>query len=94
MAEIIRNEKGFKVIKTSISEINQSVGGLGICDKCNVSSFTGYYVAVLNYWICEECYNEFLGRAKRYKEDTEIEQRNYDYMLNAFERSGIKVINK
>jgi len=35
MAKVIENEKGFKVIELSLSEVNKAFGGLGICDDCN-----------------------------------------------------------
>lgn len=57
MAEIVKNKKGFKVMKMNLSEINY-IGGFGICDWCGNTSTEGYYIAVLNQWYCPKCYNE------------------------------------
>lgn len=77
MAQIINNEKGFKVIECSLIEI-ANLGGLGICDFCNKASFDGYYIAVLNCWYCPECYQDWIKRAQRYPEDAHVEQRNFE----------------
>jgi len=58
MAEIIENEKGFKVISSSMSE-TWKFGGMGICESCNKASFKGYIICVLNRWYCEKCYEEW-----------------------------------
>lgn len=50
MAKIVDNPKRFKVIELSRNELAK-IGGIGICDRCNGTSNTGYYVAVLNCWI-------------------------------------------
>lgn len=74
----VKNEKGFKVIGMSLLEVSEIFGGLGICDSCNDCSRDGYYIAVLNSWYCPECYEQWIKRAKRYKEDIPIEERNYE----------------
>lgn len=81
MAEIIKNIKGFKVLKVGVDEII-NIRGLGICDSCGKSSESGYYVAVLNMWFCPACYNEWMLRATYYKEDKKIEDKNYENMRN------------
>lgn len=82
MAEIINNEKGFKVIKVSMVECAHW-GGWGICDWCNkcVGSH-GYYVAVLNTVMCEKCYKEWYDHATYYPEDKRIEDGHFAYMKN------------
>ena len=81
MAQAIDNDKDFLVIETSMSEC-MMWGGMAICDSCNESSHIGYYVAVLNHWMCPKCYNEWLQRAKRYEEDIPTEIRNYNTYAN------------
>ena len=54
MAKIVDNPKRFKVIELSRNELAK-IGGIGICDRCNGTSNTGYYVAVLNCWFCPKC---------------------------------------
>lgn len=65
MAKIVDNPKRFKVIELSRNELAK-IGGIGICDRCNGTSNTGYYVAVLNCWFCPKCYNEWYGCATHY----------------------------
>lgn len=85
MAEIVKNDKGFKVLKMSLEEVN-SIGGLGICDFCNAASHEGYYIAVLNMWYCPKCYKEWISRAKYYPEDASIENKNFEYMKEMLEQ--------
>lgn len=84
MAEIVKNKKGFKVLKMDLVEINQ-IGGFGICDFCNSASTTGYYIAVLNQWYCPKCYQEWYNRATYYQEDAAVENRNFINMQNLLE---------
>ena len=77
MAKIIENKKCFKVIECSLAECIE-FGGLGICDHCNSKSDIGYYVAVINSWICKECYDKFMLRAVRYNEDIAIENKYFE----------------
>ncbi len=80
--ETVKNNKGFRVIKMSLIELNVYLGGVGICDFCNGTDLEGYYIAVLNEWVCPECYEKWLKRAMRYKEDMRIEERNYQRVIN------------
>ena len=85
MAEIIENKKEFKVIKMSNVEVCSVFGGFGICDSCNRNSDEGYYVAVLNLWYCERCYQSFLETATNYPEDGNIEEMNFQNVLKHLE---------
>lgn len=77
MAKIVENKKGFKVIEVSMTECT-IWGGYGICDICNKAiGERGYYFAVLNWVMCEKCYNEWLERAENYPEDRQIEDANF-----------------
>lgn len=77
MAKIVDNPKGFKVIETSMTECI-SMGGMAICDSCNQCSVKGYLIAVLNHWMCPECYNEWLEEAVWYEEDVVYENRTFN----------------
>ena len=77
MAKIVNNAKGFKVIKVSIVECVENFGGYGICDSCNDCVDPGYYVAALNYTMCEKCYRRFEREAKYYPEDRDVEASNF-----------------
>jgi hypothetical protein len=77
----VKNDKGFLIIKCSKGEL-RTIGDQGICDSCNKKdSQDGYYIAVLNWWVCPECYKNWLARAEKYSEDTDVEKRNYDRFL-------------
>lgn len=78
MANKVNNEKEFLVLEVSKAEII-NCGGFGICDSCNSQSDKGYYIAVLNSWLCPDCYNKWMLKAKRYEEDSEHEARNYKF---------------
>ena len=55
-----------------------------ICDMCNRPASVDYYVAVINQWMCKDCYNDFVKSIDRYKEDMEIESRNFDRYCSLF----------
>jgi hypothetical protein len=82
MAKAFINEKGFKIIECSALENVNLGGGMGICDFCgnhsSTFSTTGYYIAVLNSWYCEDCYNEWVKGAINYPSDRKIEDRNFE----------------
>jgi hypothetical protein len=79
MAKIHTNDKGFKVIRTESLSETILLGGIAICDYCNNSSYTGYYIAVLNSWYCDECFNDWYSIATYYKEDASTEERNFNH---------------
>lgn len=79
MAKIHQNDKGFKVIRTESLTEALKLGSVAICDSCNKTSFTGFYIAVLDRWYCDECYAEWYRTAKRYEEDSAIEDRNFKF---------------
>jgi len=78
MAEIVKNEKGFKVISCSMSETT-IFGGMGICDFCSAVSFKGYTICVLNSWYCEQCYQEWSAKATYYPADARYELSKFNY---------------
>lgn len=77
----------FLVIECSASEMYTAVGSPGICDMCGCYPARGYYVAALNQWICESCFNEFISNAVFYPEDADVQRRNFDFYSHRF---GIK----
>lgn len=86
MASIVKNEKGFKVIKIDSHELRQAVGSPGICDNCLEMPEEGYYIAVLNRWFCPRCYHKWILNATYYRGDKPIEERNYQYMTEMLEK--------
>ena len=81
----------FLVIECTASELMDVTGsGMCICDWCAKSCFPaekGYYIAVLNHWYCEECYQEWIQRARWYPGDVEIERKNFEFYAP---RLGVK----
>lgn len=76
--EEIKTSEGFLVLKVSNQELAKATGQeYCICDHCLASPEEGYYVAVLNSWLCPECYANWKKTATRYSEDIPVEERNY-----------------
>jgi hypothetical protein len=81
MAELVKNDKGFKVIKLSAEEASKLGWGIDysgecICTDCNeLISGDIYYVIVLNDTMCKECYEEWYKKAVNYAEDRGYEER-------------------
>lgn len=77
MAKVVEFDR-FKVIKASAKEMFEACGSPGICDNCIGRPERGYYVAVLNRWLCPKCWDEFKEHAVWYPEDAEVENRNFE----------------
>lgn len=76
-----KNEKGFLILEVSRERMIERLdkyGCQGICDTCLCIPEIGYYVAVLNMWLCKDCFNEWYSDAERFKEDIYIEEKNYE----------------
>lgn len=74
----------FLIIECSRKQIIEATGGPGICDHCSSPALTGYYIAVLNHWVCPECFENWKGYAQWYPEDADIERRNFEFYANRF----------
>lgn len=87
MAKVVDNYKKFKVLEITRQEMMDKLtryGCLGICDMCYRPASVGYYVAVINQWMCEDCYKDFVKSVDRYEEDMRIEDRNFDRYCRLF----------
>ena len=90
MAKIIESDKGFKIIQVKAVELMQTIPmALGICDYCGSASLNGFYIAVLNSYYCPKCYEEWIKRAKHYKEDRPFEEKNFNRMIAALEKNNL-----
>jgi hypothetical protein len=89
MNQEIFNKKGFLIFKILSDEI-KSIGGYGICDWCNSTPQEGYYIAVLNHWYCEKCYQDWIKKAKYYPEDAPIELKNLSNMILKLDKTHPK----
>lgn len=85
MAKKIENEKGFKVLEVPRSELRDATGGPGVCDHCLATPKVGYYIAVLNHWVCPSCYERWSKDATFYREDVGVENKHYDSMVSRLE---------
>lgn len=81
----------FLVIECTASELMDVTGAeMCICDWCSKSYFPaekGYYIAVLNHWYCEECFEEWIERAIWYPQDVDVERKNFEFYAP---RLGVK----
>lgn len=86
MAQIVSNEKGFKVIHVETLDM-WAIGSPAKCDYCTADMATpdgGYYIAVLNKIYCPQCYKRWLSEACRHPQDAPIEDRNYNTYRQIF----------
>lgn len=79
MAKVIESKKGFNLIQCDRSETAIVFGSPGICDRCNAAPETGVYIAVLNSWYCNDCFDKWHEVAHRHQEDIKKEQSNFNY---------------
>lgn len=81
----------FLVIQCTASEMMNAVGGHTVqCDMCGgwqLPFDDGCYIAVLNQWLCQECFERWQEYAEWYTEDADVERRNYEFYAPRF---GIK----
>lgn len=79
----IVNEQSFRILKVYKKELEEATRQKQCCcDECLSTPEYGYYVAVLNRWLCPKCFNHWLKYAVRYKEDILVEERNYQFYRN------------
>lgn len=92
MAGIVKNEKGFLIIKMSVDEAINKCGFVYYhrntlhCDTCNdilKGDVSVYYVAAMNRVLCEECYKEWYAHATRYVDDIDFETKQFRHYLIA-----------
>ncbi len=83
MAKILKMEKPFLLIECTAGEMMDATGSrFCICDWCDkpfLPSNKGCYIAVLNQWYCEECFEERIEAMEYYPEDADVERRNFDF---------------
>lgn len=81
-AFILENEKGFKVL--GMTNVIAKAIGFGtpkgcLCMHCNkIIKGDIFYIAVLNDVMDEECFHQWLNKAKRYKTDIPIEEKRFN----------------
>lgn len=73
-------KKGFKILDVTIEHC-LGWGGIGICDSCDKGVTRGKYIAVLNSYYCEDCFNDWHKGARNYPEDAGYEQAHLEDIL-------------
>ena len=92
MAKLVKNDKGFKVIKLSVDEASKLGWGLSgsgdcVCMQCNkLISGDIYYPVVLNDTMDKECYEEWCKDAINYPEDRKYEERAFQRIAKLLDR--------
>jgi hypothetical protein len=73
----------FLVIECTAGELMNAIGSdICICDWCGrayLPSDKGCYIAVLNQWYCQECYNEWIDRMVWSPEDADVQRMNFEF---------------
>jgi hypothetical protein len=89
--EEVKTSEGFLVLKVSNQELAKATDQeYCVCDHCLASPKEGYYVAVLNSWLCPLCYANWKKHATRYSEDIPVEERNYQFYKNLISEGLMK----
>lgn len=78
-----KSRAGLVVYKVSAKEM-AIIDSPGICDFCGKKPNSGFLVAVMNKWMCPECYKDWDEASKYYPEDAHIEKRNEEYYDHVF----------
>lgn len=78
----------FLVIECTAGELMNAIGSdICICDWCGrayLRSDKGCYIAALNKWYCQECYNEWIDRMVLSPmvlspEDADVQRMNFEF---------------
>lgn len=92
MIKQFKSPQGYIVLKMSLSEcISIFNGGAGICDNCGRAAMDGYYVPVLNHYLCPKCYRDFTQRTPYYQEDAYFESYSLEYVTNRIKKLGLEL---
>lgn len=89
MAELVKNDKGFKVVKLSKEEASQLGWGIDphghcLCMRCNkVIEGDIYYPVVLNDTMDKECYEKWYNSATYYEDDRDYENKMFNVIMNS-----------
>lgn len=85
MAKKYLNTKDYLIIEMSWREYVGCTGRWSLCDGCGdaISEEAGYYVALTNEWLCENCMKAFINSApRRNHKALETERTNWNEMVS------------
>lgn len=92
MVKRFQSPQGYTVLKMSLFECTSIFkGGAGICDNCGRAVLEGYYVPVLNHYLCPKCYQDFTQRTPYYPEDAYFESYWLDYVSKRIKKLGLSL---
>lgn len=84
----IPGKENIKIIECTAQELMEAWGSpCCICDFCGkpcLPTDKGYYIAVLNQWKCEKCFEDYKQHAVWYPEDKEYEDRHFETAKRLF----------
>lgn len=90
MVKQFKSPQGYDVLKMSLFECTSIFkGGAGICDNCGCAAMEGYYVPVLNHYLCPKCYQDFTQRTPYYQDDAYFESYWLDYVTKRIKKLGL-----
>ena len=94
MAEIVKNDKNFLIIKLNDEEANKLNFGIFkndnndifLCDSCNVicNEDNMYYIASINEILCEACMEDFVKNMNHHIDNNSLryEIKHFNYYAN------------
>ena len=90
MANPVKNDKRFLIIEMTWREYVAATDSWGLADCCgqNTSEEPVFFIALLNQFYCEPCYNAWYDTATHYKVDVEKERYNYNNIVNKLKLLG------
>lgn len=108
MAEVIKNDKNFLIIKINEDEGNKLRFGMFpdnddnifVCGSCNVICDDNmYYIAAINEILCEDCMNDFVKNMSHYTDKNSLKYEvkhfnHYANILNIDAIAGVTVDGK
>jgi len=92
MDKVYQTGAGCQYLKVKPIRVAEVFRTEGICDSCNEQLIKGkvaYLVPVLNYAICEECFNKSSIQKNCYEEDRNIEEARVKYWLSLFDKKDL-----
>ena len=100
MAEVIKNDKNFLIIKLNEKEANKlNIGIFENVDNnilgCGSCKITGnnprYYIAAINEILCEDCMNDFVKNMSHYtdKNSLKYEVKHFNHCANLLDIDAI-----
>lgn len=93
--EKFKIDKGYVAYKMRNIDAIEIFNGFGICDSCSKLTHYGYYVPILNYYKCEDCFNEWKKNCIYYPEDLWFENAYVKFVDRMIKNSKeMKLIDK